>query len=173
MMTCEELQHLSAGYGRAEFEKERIPTLGQVLERLPDVVAVALALKSDDFFRQDVCCRLLQLLRETKTLNRAIVLSFSLTRLDAVRRFAPQIPTGAITLGRIAPDQPGEVIGPWWPIVFVNPFYVWMAHRRGQLVAPLDPTPESRLWYYRFLGCDALLTNDPAKTLRALGRSQD
>jgi hypothetical protein len=40
----------------------------------------------------------------------------------------------------------------------------------GQITCPLDPTPEGRLWYYRWLGCDAVLANDPAATIRALGR---
>ncbi len=55
-------------------------------------------------------------------------------------------------------------------MMFLNPLYAWIGHRRGQLICPLDPNPEPRLWYYRLLGCDAVLSNDPAKTRRALGR---
>jgi len=64
-----------------------------------------------------------------------------------------------------------NLLGPFWPLLFLNPLYVWWAHRRGQQVCPLDPSPNRRLWYYRWLGCDAVLTDNPAATLHALGRT--
>ena len=45
-----------------------------------------------------------------------------------------------------------------------------VAHSRGQLVCPLDPTPDGRLRYYRWLGCDAVLSDDPGATRQALNR---
>lgn len=169
-MTSAELAQLSASYGRAEFAAERIPTLRQLLEILPDGVGVGLELKSDDFLRESVCQNLLRVLRETETLSRTVVLSFSHERLRAIERYTPDIPTGLITMIQPLPEAGWQMIGPYWPAMFMNPLYVWMGHRRGQLVCPLDPTPEPRLWYYRLLGCDAVLTNNPAKTRRALRR---
>src|SRR5690606_13217042 len=61
-MTSAELAQLSASYGRAEFAAERIPTLRQLLEILPDGVGVGLELKSDDFLRESVCQNLLRVL---------------------------------------------------------------------------------------------------------------
>ena len=170
-MTVAQLQSYSASYGRAGFEAERIPTLREFLEIVPPHIAIGLELKSDAFLEQRVCERLLQLLYEAEAADRAFVLSFSRERLEAVRRYAPELGTGLITLFRLLPDSGGEFTGPLWPALFANPFYVMIAHRRGQLVCPLDPTPEPRLWYYRLIGCDAVLSNNPAKTLRALGRS--
>ncbi|NWF71365.1 MAG: hypothetical protein HXY40_19970 [Chloroflexi bacterium] len=169
-MSCEQLQSLSASYGRAEFASERIPMLHELLAILPKNTALALELKCDDFLEEAVCLRLWRLLQETQTDDRTVVLSFSRERLRAVRRYTPQIPVGLITLFDWLPGEIGELAGPWWPFTFLNPLYVWMAHRRGQLTCPLDPTPEPRLWYYRLLGYDTVLTNDPALTLRALGR---
>lgn len=169
-MTSVELQALSASCGRGGFSDEHIPTLRELLEILPPTVAVGMELKCDDFLDRDVCLRLLALLRETGVLERAFALSFSPARLNAVRTHAPEIATGLITMFALLPDRHGEFVGPLYPVLFANPFYVAMAHRRRQLVCPLDPTPEPRLWYYRLLGCDAVLTNNPAKTLRALGR---
>jgi glycerophosphoryl diester phosphodiesterase len=168
-LTREQLQQYSASYGRSEFANERIPTLRQLLEILPPHVALALELKSDDFLDEQVCLRLQTLLSETETINRVVTLSFSRDRLQAIRRYTPQIPIGLITLFDLMPGTIGEMVGPWYPFMFANPFYVWIAHRRGQIVCPLDPTPEPRLWYYRLLRCDAVLTNDPDLTLRALG----
>jgi glycerophosphoryl diester phosphodiesterase len=170
-MTREVLQSLGASYGRSEFAGEHIPTLRELLAILPENVALALELKCDDFLSEDTCLRLYRLLQETETDNRAVVLSFSRERLYAVRRYTPQIPVGLITLFELMPGEIGELAGPWYPFMMLNPLYVWFAHRRGQLACPLDPTPEPRLWYYRLLGCDAVLTNDPALTRRALGRA--
>jgi glycerophosphoryl diester phosphodiesterase len=168
-MTREALQSFSASYGRREFADERIPTLRQVLEILPSQTALALELKCDDFLEEAVCLRLWRLLQEMHTENRTVVLSFNKERLKAVRRYTPSISMGTITMFDLLPGI-GELTGPWWPFMVLNPFYVAIAHARGQLACPLDPTPEPRLWYYKLLGCDAVLTNDPDLTLRALGR---
>ena len=48
--------------------------------------------------------------------------------------------------------------------------YPLLARLCGCLTCPLDPTPDSRLWLYRRLGCDAVLTDDPGATCRVLGR---
>jgi glycerophosphoryl diester phosphodiesterase len=135
---------------------------------------LGLELKSDDFLQEDVCRRLSALLSEMGMLDRTFALSFSQARIEAIRRYAPDLPIGLITLFKVTPPKLGELVGPLWPMMFVNPFYVRAAHRRGQLVCPLDPTPESRLWYYRALGCDVVLSNDPALTLKKLGlRTKD
>jgi glycerophosphoryl diester phosphodiesterase len=169
VMTRETLQSFSASYGRAEFAEEKIPTLRQVLEMLPATTALALELKSDDFLEEAVCLRLWQLLQEMRAENRTVVLSFSRERLQAIRRYTPGISMGTITMFDLMPGL-GEMTGPWWPFMLLNPFYVMIAHQRDQLACPLDPTPEPRLWLYKLLGCDAVLTNDPALTLRKLGR---
>ena len=73
-------------------------------------------------------------------------------------------------MGSARPRNGFELSGPFWPLLLLNPLYVWLAHRKGQLVCPLDPAPERRLPLYRLLGCDAVLSDDPEKTLRALRR---
>ncbi len=39
----------------------------------------------------------------------------------------------------------------------------------GSIVAPLDTQPQRRMAYYRRLGVDAVLADDPAAALAALG----
>lgn len=169
-MTCAELQALDASYGRPEFAGAFIPTLAQTMALLPPQVALGLELKSDAFLDRDVCARLDAALREGGVADRVFMLSFSSARLDAVRRYAPGLATGRITLWSLLPDSRGELAGPLWPMMFLNPLYTWLGHRRGQLVCPLDPDPEPRLWYYKLMRCDAVLSNDPARTRQALGR---
>jgi glycerophosphoryl diester phosphodiesterase len=169
-MTQAELQALDASYGRPEFAGAKIPTLDELLAMLPPGVALGLELKDDAFLRQEVCEKLAATIEAHGATDRVFVLSFSEARLDAIRRYASTLPTGLITLWKLLPARKGELAGPLWPFMFLNPLYAWIGHRRGQIVCPLDPDPEPRLWYYRLLGCDAVLSNDPAKTRRALGR---
>lgn len=168
--TLAELKALSASYGFRGFENERIPTLAETASILPQGVALALELKTDRFLEPEVCRQLVNELRTHGILERTIVLSFSLPRLQAVQAIEPAIPMGWITMAKFSPDPKPEVLGPFWPAVFINPFFVRRAHKRQQLVCPLDPTPDNRLWYYKWLGCDAIVTDNPGATLAAMQR---
>ena len=168
--TLAELKALSASCGRPEFASERIPTLADVAALLPPDRGLALELKSDRFLDPEVGRRLGEELALLGVLGRSFVLSFSRARLDATRLGAPALPSGWITLKEARPARGVELLGPFWPLLLVNPLYVAVAHARGQAVAPLDPTPGGRLWLYRLLGCDAVLTDDPEATIRQLGR---
>lgn len=169
-MTLARLKALSACYGRPEFAAERVPTLAELAGLLPDDVALALELKSDRFLESEVCRRLAAELDELGLRRRTVVLSFSLERIQAVRAATPDIPIGWITLTRPWPRRGVEMLGPLWPLLLLDPLYVYLAHRRRQLVCPLDPAPDGRLWLYRWLGCDAVLSDDPGATIRTLGR---
>ena len=164
------LKGLSAAYGRPGFEGERVPTLAELAAIIPEDVALALELKSDRFLEPEVGHRLADELAGLGVRQRTVVLSFSLPRLQAMASVASDIPRGWITLRRVSPRPGVQLLGPLWPLLLLNPLYVWLAHRQGQVVAPLDPTPDSRLGLYRLLGCDAVLTDNPAETCRALGR---
>ena len=165
-----ELKSYSASNGFFQYQDERIPTLAELSAVLPPEVAVALELKTDRFLEPEVCRQLITELRNYNIFKRTIVLSFSLPRLQAVKAVEPSIPIGWITMSKFAPHPLPEVLGPFWPAVFINPFFVSKAHKRGQLVCPLDPTPDSRLWYYKLLGCDTIVTDNPGATLKALKR---
>lgn len=169
-MTLYELKQVSACYGQDEFADERIPTLAETFAVMPPGTILALELKSDQFLNPAVARRLVEEITAAGMLERTVVLSFKLARVHAVKAADPRIPTGFITLKRVIPKPGAELQGPLWPILLINPFYVAMAHARGQVVCPLDPAPDSRLWYYKLLRCDAVMTNDPGSTIRALGR---
>ena len=166
-----ELKTFSASFGRPEYAAERIPTLVELAALLPSDRGLALELKSDRFLDPEVGRRLGEELAGLGVLGRSVVLSFSRARLEATRLGAPGLPTGWITLKNPRPARGVELLGPFWPLLLVNPFYVALAHRRGQAVAPLDPSPDGRLGLYRLLGCDAVLTDDPEATVRKLGRA--
>ncbi len=171
-MTLAEIRRLSAGYGRKEFEAERIPGLGELAAILPKDVGIALELKTDRFLEEAVCRRLVSELEGYGVRDRSIVLSFSMARLGAVKRVAPDIPAGWITFRNPWPLRGVELLGLLWPLLIVNPLYIEIAHRRGQFVCPLDPSPVSRMGIYRLLGCDAVLSDDPGRAARALKRGR-
>jgi glycerophosphoryl diester phosphodiesterase len=169
-MTLSEVKTLSAADGNPEFENERVPTLTELTAILPPGVPLALELKADQFLVADVCRQLVSELEQAGLRERTVILSFSVTRLLTFRSVALDIPVGLITYTRAMPPRGFQFLGPLWPLLIVNPFYVRLAHLRGQMVGPLDPTPDSRLWLYRWLGCDVVLSDDPGATIRALGR---
>ncbi|HSV85917.1 MAG TPA: glycerophosphodiester phosphodiesterase family protein [Levilinea sp.] len=170
-MTLEQLKTLSAWDHRPGFEEERIPTLAEVAALLPPGCALALELKTDRFFEDEVCRQFVRELDAAGVRDRTVVISFHLGRVQHVQAHAPDIPTGWITMTGYRPKKNVQLLGPFWPLLLLNPLYVWIAHRQGQMVAPLDATPDGRIKYYRWLNCDAILSDDPAKTARKLKRS--
>lgn len=169
-MTLAQLKTLSASCGAPAFIDERIPTLEELAASLPADVGLALELKTDEFLSPQVCTRLLDILLRSGVRDRTIILSFSWARLQSVGAIDPSIPLGWITMSRLWPRRGPQFLGPFWPLMFLNPIYAWLARRRGQLICPLDPNPDGRLWFYRWLGCDAVLSDDPASTRKILDR---
>src|SRR3989304_5022989 len=145
-MTLEQIKRLSASYGRPEFAGERVPTLHELAHLLPADVALALELKTDRFLEPEICRRLVDELRAANVLERTVVLSFHLPRVQAVRAVEPEMPIGGITLSRAWPMAGGGRGGPLWALLLVNPLYAALARRRGAGGwAPRPPAPRRRV----------------------------
>ncbi len=149
------------------FEGEGIPTLDEVCGILEPGVYLALELKSARFREERVCTRLADALRRLGMLQRTVVIAFRKKHVRAFRSVESDVPIGQISFSPF-PRRGPDLLGPLWPVLFLNPWYVRQAHARGQIVCPLDPRPNGRLWFYKKLGCDAVLTDDPASTIRVL-----
>jgi glycerophosphoryl diester phosphodiesterase len=169
-MTLSDLRTHNAANLRPDLEPEYVPTLEEFANLIPPDVGLALELKSDIFLDADIAAGLVRQLDHLGVSQRSIVLSFSFERLEAVRTASPNIAQGWITLTKPWPRTGVEMLGPLWVLLYINPFYVRRAHRFGQLVCPLDPTPEARLGTYLRLGVDAVLSDNPAATCLALSR---
>jgi glycerophosphoryl diester phosphodiesterase len=167
-LTLDTIKKLNAGYGFSAYARERVPTLEETIGIIPADRVLAIEIKPEVEFDAATCSRLIEVIDRGGIRIRTLILSFTLEHLQTVRRGAPDILTGYITLTRPVPHPDVNLIGPLWPLLLLNPFYVKMAHRRSQGICPLDPKPDSRLWLYRALRCDAVLTNDPSETVRAL-----
>jgi len=152
--------------------EEEIPTLSEFLQLGAPTshnVPIALELKDDRFIEPENAARLIELLAKHNALDRTVLLSFNLARVRACKRIAPAIPIGIITLKNPLPLYDTELMGPFFPLLYLNPLYFAWAKRRGKIACPLDPAPEPRLNFYRRLGAPVLLTNHPARTRKALG----
>jgi glycerophosphoryl diester phosphodiesterase len=150
---------------------EAPPTLGEFLELTAEgQVPVALELKDDRFMNSRDAGRLIALLDKYKALGRTVLLSFRGARVRACKRLAPEVPIGIITLKNPLPLYDTELMGPFYPLLYFNPFYFAWARRRGKIACPLDPAPEPRLGLYYRLGAPVLLTNHPRVTIEAWRR---
>jgi len=168
--SLEELRRFNAAVSHPELRPEPVPALDELAAWLPEGVGLALELKTDRFLEEGVVDGLLGLLHSKGIYNRTMILSFSPPRLRSIESRDPLLPVGLITLSRLWPKPGPAMLGPFWPLLLLNPAYVLVAHRRGQFVAPLDPAPEPRLRYYRLLGCDAVLSDHPHLTAPELER---
>lgn len=167
--SLEELRCLRTRYpGDRALSDERIPTLLEVIALTEARVPLLLELK-DPLFCQPAYARILaDLLAATGMSDSAALVSFHFEHVLGVRRVAPEIPIGFITIGRVLPKREAQLLGPFWPLLYLNPLYVALGHRQGSIVAPLDPAPERRLRWYLRLGVDALLADNPATVRAAL-----
>ena len=172
-MTLRELKSLHTLDAAGSPTEERIPTLAELAALLPGDTALALELKSDHFLEAAVCEQLGRILEEAGALERTFCISFSMERLRAVRATLTNMPIGWITMTRIVPDKEVDLIGAFWPVMMINPWYTRTAHARGMLVCPLDPTPDARLRRYLRMGVDAVLSDNPGQTRAALNRLLD
>jgi glycerophosphoryl diester phosphodiesterase len=166
--TLKELKTISANYGRPGFISETIPTLSELGNILPKDVALALELKTDIFLEEQVCRKLANELSLLGIRERTFVISFSKERVKMVQKIAADIPAGWITLSGFRPDPEMEILGPFWPLLIINPFYLFQARKNNQIVCPLDPNPDSRLWLYNLMKVDAVLTDNPQSTCRKI-----
>jgi len=166
--TYRELQHRHLRAPGGQMTSARIPTLAQLIEATEAQQPLLLELKDPRFANPLDAQRLIDLLDRYAMIERTAIISFNPAYVAAVEAVRPSIPTGNITMWNPLPTGKAELLGPVWPLLYANPWYVRWAHRLNKIVCPLDPKPEPRIAYYLNLGIDALLTDDPATTLDAI-----
>lgn len=145
----------------------RIPMLGDLLATLPAATPVVLELKDPRFADPARVRRLLAILGARAHDRGAAVITTDRRMLGVIRTAAPGLVTGHIATRDPLGDRACNLLGPWWPLLFANPWYVRRAHAHGQRVCPLDPHLHRHLPRWLAMDVDAVLTNDPRAT-RAL-----
>lgn len=170
--TLAELKRYKTRLPGGQFSDVPIITLAELIEATNAQMPLLLELKDARFMARRDALRLIELLDRYDMVQRTAVISFHHEYVTSVEAAQPVIPTGTITLWNPLPMGKSELMGPVWPLLYANPFYVWWAHRLDKVICPLDPKPEPRIRYYLRLGVDALLTDNPALTLDAIAQAQ-
>lgn len=166
--TLAELKQLRTRKPNGGWSEERIPTLLELIALTEGKVPLLLELK-DPLFTNPAHARMLaDALAATGMSKDVAIASFHFDYVQGVQAVAPDIPIGFITLKDPRPRPGARILGPLWPLLLLNPWYMAKAHAQGSIVAPLDPNPEARIDWYLSLGVDALLANYPASVKRAL-----
>lgn len=156
---------LLGGDGRAA---GGIPSLEELLAWMPADRLLILELKDPRFRDPDQAGRLAALIAPRIAAAAVVAISYEPRLLAAAKAADPRLATGLVVRRALLPGRQTEFLGPYWPILFLNPWYLKLAQRRGQWVAPLDPRLHRRLRHYLRWGVDALLTSDPAATRRRM-----
>lgn len=150
--------------------REGIPRLIELLELVPPQVPVILEIKDPAIAESNPLRRLLDTLGARAREHRAGVIGFDRRLLRRIKAAAPGLVVGHIAMRDPWGAREFDMLGPWWPLLRLNPGYVAAAHRRGQRVCPLDPHlhDPDHLRRWLALDVDALLTNDPRRTRQAV-----
>jgi glycerophosphoryl diester phosphodiesterase len=170
-VSLDELKALRIKAGTTAYTDEQVPTLDELLALTPPDVVLVLELKDPAFEFLDACRALADRIEDRLASNTVIMVSFHLERLHAMRRVDPRARIGFITPLNPLPVQDVDMIGPYFPVVLMNPFFVQMAHARGKWTCVLDNRLHDHLAAYQRMGFDCVLSDDPAETRRLLEAS--
>lgn len=149
--------------------EERIPTLAEFLDACDDRIRLNVELKvfGDG---PGLALAVLEVLRERDMIKRAVVSSFELAPLGALKQAEPEIPVGAI-LSAIRGDATR------FPVDFLSVHerlargeLVRRAHQRGQEVHVWGVGDRPTALRLLDLGCDNLITADPVTIREVVDR---
>jgi glycerophosphoryl diester phosphodiesterase len=187
MLACSHDEHLADGRPvldlRADAWAPSVPTLAAALDVCRPLAVVNVELKNlpgeGDFDEEErLAVAVVDLLRRRGELDdgRILVSSFHRPSIDRVRQLAPELATGWLVLDASDPAPLVEraaslghrALHPHH--AFVNEELVRLAHDAGLALNVWTCDDPDRQRWLADVGVDAIICNDPASCLRALGR---
>lgn len=172
-LTLDELRRLDAGsWFSPRFGRERIPTLRQVMELLPDHVTINIEMKTDGDPRTRIALEEASILAvlEKRFEDRAIISSFDHKFLKRVHSLYPAITTGALYVpvrdARKSPSRLARNLGVHAFICSrtqVRPRLVVDAHEHDLIVGCYTINTAAHLEAMLALNVDAIITDNPGK----------
>lgn len=166
--TLAQIRRLRTRHPNGTLVPEPVPTLAELIVATGGQTPLLLELKDPRFLQERYARKLVDILDMGNVLRRSALVSFEFAYVASVRSLCPDIPVGLITVKNPLPQPGAQLLGPIWPLVYLNPLYAWLAHRMGSIVAPLDPAPAPRLRYYMALQVDAVLADEPGMVLERM-----
>jgi glycerophosphoryl diester phosphodiesterase len=172
--TLAELKALDAGSWAFQYPNERIPTLGEVLERYKGLLHLHVEIKAN---AEGLSRRTADLVRGYGMTDSVTITSFHVERLEEVRAYAPELPTGWLV-----PLGPGR---PWDDAIIaeskklgltqvcpradlVTPELVNRLHREGFAVRAWGVSNEELMRRVVDAGADGMTINFPDRLVEYL-----
>lgn len=177
-LTFDQVRKYDAGgwYGR-KFRGEAIPSLREVLETFPASVGMNIEVKTDGDTRRRTACAaaLLRAMKESGRRATIVVSSFDHTFLRRLHRRSPGTSIGALSLPlRDTLRSPSAVARRAGASVFIcsraqlRRRHVRDAHAHGIAIAVYGVNTPADLSLMQRAGVDAVITDHPARIVRAL-----
>jgi len=170
-LTLAELKILDAGEG------ERIPTLEEVLTSLPDTFIINIELKSESLVQGALERTVAALVKRLGATGRVWFSSFNPFALRRMQPLAPDVPCGLLYDETYPPPLLRRLLTPFTPHTALHPHhplltaeFIKAAHARGKRVFTWTLDDPERARELAAWGLDGIITNEPDRVLRALGR---
>lgn len=172
-LTLDKIQSLNFAGFRPGLPFETAPTLDAVLDLIaPTNLTVNIELKNSIEPYPGMEEKVLALVHEKKMAERVLYSSFKFDSMERMKRLEPNARVGLLyvlfdkSVFRRAKEIGADAIHPLWRLAAL-PSYVSYCHRNGFKVHGWTIDSEFGLKACRWAGADAVITNDPARAIRA------
>jgi glycerophosphoryl diester phosphodiesterase len=175
--TLAEVRALDAGVGFApEFAGERVPTLDEVLALLRDRCVVDIEIKGAPAPYPGIAERVVELLRQHRMLDQAIVISFHHPTVARVKELEQRLATGVLYSCRpsdpvgVARAAGADAILPQW--TYCDADHVDRAHAAGLSVHPWTTSEPDVIRALLAMDVDSIASNHPDRVMAELDRAR-
>ncbi len=183
--TLDELRKLDAGsWFDPNFEGEKIPTLEEAIEAVPDTIIIIIELKTGSHQSPGIEENVIKIIRQNKTANRVILKSFNQEVLQRLRESAPEIPLCYVYAFRIPflgmIIDKGISFGSIFNVdveylqphrLLLTKFFVKKARLRGFKIISWGVNSPQQIMKAINLGVDGIETDYPNRALRLLQKN--
>ena len=167
-LTLADVKAADAGVRKGEqFAGERVPTLEEVLDALPEQMTIFVELKAGSMIYPGIEADLLALLERKAAMHRVQVSSFDHQGLAQLHQLAPDLPLGMLYSENLL-DAVGmaEAIGcsALHPLfLWVTPMLIQAAHAAGMQVNTWTINEPPFIAQYRAMGVDGIMSDFPER----------
>lgn len=165
-LTLEEVRRADAGSWKGpQFAGERVPTLEEVIRKLPKSLLLFLELKAGSLHYPGIEEQLLRVLQEEGALGRTQVSSFDHQALHRLHQLAPDLPLGMLyTCNLMDPVGLAEAVGARAlhpAFLWVTPELVARAHAAGLQVIAWTVNQPAFVQQMKACGVDGIISDFP------------
>ncbi|EGL83152.1 glycerophosphoryl diester phosphodiesterase [Caldalkalibacillus thermarum TA2.A1] len=174
-MELEQIRQLDAGaWYDAKFAGEKIPTLEEVLNLVPEHILLNLELKIIPRMRGNIEQLVIDLLMSKNRQHQVIISSFDHSAIQIVQEYLPEIKTGLLLYGQLL-DLPKYINANELDLFSIHPAYPYLTEHTvavlNRLKKPIYTYTVNRSedlgWCYQY-GVDGVITDYPDQAQKLL-----